>query len=150
MNGLSTSVSNDTPVATSTGGKIGATVSLFFGSALAYVFVLPILAHFWFQGIRLQPTIFGLVSGVLLWIGVRNWTRWRLPLGIIWLLLSGLAFFNSTYYRALKKLPELTGSLQAPAMLDAMSRGSVVLGCVALVFSGGLLAWHRSAMARGK
>jgi hypothetical protein len=122
----------DGPVAATSLQRIGATVLLFIGSVLAYVFILPILAHIWRSEVRLQHPIFAVFGGAFLWLGARTWTGWRFSLGVIWLLFAGLAFFNSTYYRKVQSEPELLDSPRALVVLDGMSKGSITLGIIAL------------------
>ena len=123
--------------------KIGATLLLLFGSILAYVFVVNIIARFWDPQAYLQHEFIAVVAGVFLWGGVRMWTRWRLVLAIIWLLLGTLAFLNSTQYQSLHDFPQVPGFRTGPEVLRAMSRASIVMGCVAEAIGVGLLCWHR-------
>ncbi len=123
--------------------KIGATVLLLAGSVLAYAFIHKIFARIWDSQAYLQHEFVALVAGLLLWGGVRMWPRWRLPLGIIWLLFGGLAFLNSTQYRSPQDFPQVPGFRTGPEVLRAMSRASIVMGCVALSLGVGLLCWQR-------
>lgn len=138
----------DVPVAATALQRIGATVLLFVGSVLAYVFILPILARFWSSEVRLQHPIFAVFGGACLWFGARTWTGWRSSLGFIWLLFSGLAFFNSTYYRKVQNEPELLDAPRALVVLDGMSKGSVALGIIALTVATLFIAWQRRIRSR--
>jgi hypothetical protein len=128
--------------------KIGAIVLLFLGSVLAYVFILPILAHIFQREVRLQHGIVAIFAAVLLRFGARTWTGWRSALGVIWFLFTGLALFNSTYYRKLQTAPELIDSPHASIVLDGMSKGSIVLAIIAFIFATIFILWHRSAKSQ--
>ena len=140
----------DGPVAATSLQKIGGTVLLFFGSVLAYVFVLPILAHFWSSEVRLQHPIFAVFGGAFLWFGARMWTGWRFSLGVIWLLFGGLALFNSTYYRKVQNERELLASPRAFVVLDGMSKGSIALGVIAFAAATFFICWHRRIRSRAR
>jgi hypothetical protein len=123
--------------------KVGATILLVAGSILTYVFVLKIFARIWDQHAYLQHEFVAVVAGLLLWFGVRMWSQWRLPLGIIWLLFAALAFFNSTQYRSPDDFPKVPGFRTEPEALRALSHASIVMGCVALSLGAGLLCRQR-------
>ena len=63
--------------------KTYATVCLLIGSFLSYVFFLNIFARIWDTQAYLQHEFVAIFAGVFLWGGVRQWSRWRMPLGII-------------------------------------------------------------------
>lgn len=136
------SMSNDIKNPTR-GTKMGATMLLVTGSILTYVFVLKIFARIWDPNAYLQHEFVAFVAGLLLWFGVRMWSQWRLPLGIIWLLFGVLAFFNSTQYRSPNDFPNVPGFRTGPEALRALSHASIVMGCVALSLGASLLCWQR-------
>ena len=80
--------------------KIIGTLFLLTGSILAYVFVVKIFICIWNRHTYLLPGFVALVAGVLIYGGTKQWERWRLALGRIWLALCGLAFFNSFYSKS--------------------------------------------------
>ena len=123
--------------------KTCATVCLLIGSFLAYIFFLKIFARIWDTQAYLQHGSVAMFAGVFLWGGVRQWSRWRMPLGIIWVMLGCLAFFNSTQYESLHDLPVVPGFRTGPEVLRAMSKASVLMGFVALALGVGLIVWER-------
>jgi hypothetical protein len=123
--------------------KTCATGCLLIGSLLAYVFVLKIFARIWDKDAYLQHQFVAIFSGVFIWGGVRQWSRWRMPLGIIWTMLGCLAFLNSTQYESLRDLPAVPGFRTGPEVMKAMSNASVLMGIVALTLGIGLIVWQR-------
>jgi hypothetical protein len=118
--------------------KIIRTVFLLVGSILAYIFTVKIFICIWNRHTYLLPGFVALVAGGLIYGGTKQWERWRLVLGRIWLALCGLAFFNSFYYLKLAGLPDL-----APTALMGYSNGSIVMGCAALALGIGLIVWQK-------
>lgn len=116
---------------------------LLIGSILAYAFAIKIFARIWDSQAYLQHEFIAIVAGLLLWGGVRMWPRWRLPLGVIWLLFGALAFLNSTQYQSSYHFPQVPGFRTEPEALRAMSRASIVMGCVAATLGVSLLWWQR-------
>ena len=114
--------------------KISATFFLLIGSILAYVFVVKIFISIWNQHTYLMPGFVAVGAGLLIYGGTKQWERWRLVLGRIWLGLCVLAFFNSFYYLKLASLPGLS-----PNFWIGCSNGSIVMGCVALPLGIGLI-----------
>ena len=93
---------------------------------MAYVFVVKIFIGIWNRHTYLMPGFVGLLAGVLIYGGTKQWERWRIVL-------------NSFYYLKLCNLPELSS-----VALIGYSNGSIVMGCVAFAIGVGLIIWQRT------
>ena len=118
--------------------KIFATVLLLCGSILAYIFVVKIFVSIWNRHTYLLPGFVAVLAGFLIYGGSRLWERWRVALGRVWLGLCTLAFFNAFYDMKMASLPGLS-----PVVFMGFSRGSLVMGGVALAVGVGLIVWQR-------
>lgn len=121
--------------------KIGTIIFLLMGSILAYTFIIKIFIHIWNPRTYLFPGFLAMIAGLLIYGGTKQWERWRLPLGVIWIALCALAFFNSLYYLKMSNpsgMPAFT-----PGVLEGYSNGSIVMGCVAFALGASLIVWQR-------
>jgi len=132
------------------GARIGAIVLLLLGSLLTYAFVIKIFARIWDPQAYLQREYVFVAAFFFLWGGMQQWSRWRMPLGIIWLALCGLAFLNSTVYETADGWPQVPGFRTGPEVMRAMSHASIVMGCLALGLGSGLILWQRHCDRRGR
>ena len=118
-------------------------VLLFLGSALVYSLLTSMVAKFQEPRGYVPPTSFLALAMILIWAGGRTCSEWPRVLGYIWFCFCPLAVFNSWYFLHLQENPLMRGNEWRLSHLAVMSRSSVIMAGVVLVFAGMMVLVER-------